>query len=114
MFSAIGFGQWFRYFTGAVQLAGSGLLLVPGTARLGALLIASTMVGAIAAYLFVLDTGIGGAVIPGALLPLVIAAGWKAVGSRENPPVWCCDDWPVELRCVALIPARARVTISFS
>ena len=80
LFAAIGFGQWFRYFTGAVQLAGSALLLVPATARLGAALIASTMVGAMAAHLFVLDTGIGGAIIPGALLPLIITSGWKGRG----------------------------------
>jgi putative oxidoreductase len=84
LFAAIGFGQWFRYLTGAVQLAGSALLLIPATARLGALLIASTMVGAMAAHLFVLDTGIGGAIIPSALLPLVIAAGWKGRGQRAE------------------------------
>jgi hypothetical protein len=86
LFGAIGLGQWFRYFTGIVQLAGSGLLLVPHSARLGAALIESTMVGAVGFHLFVLDTGIGGAMIPGALLPLIVAAGWKGRGSlAENP-----------------------------
>jgi putative oxidoreductase len=80
LFAAIGLGQWFRYFTGAVQLAGSALLLIPRTARLGAGLIASTMVGAMVFHLTVLDTGVGGAIIPAVLLPLIIAAGWKGRG----------------------------------
>jgi putative oxidoreductase len=80
LFAAIGLGQWFRYFTGAVQLAGSALLLVPHTARVGAVLIASTMIGAMVFHLTVLETGVGGAIIPGALLPLIIAAGWKGRG----------------------------------
>jgi uncharacterized membrane protein YphA (DoxX/SURF4 family) len=80
LFAAIGYGQGFRYVTGAIQLGGSLLLLFPRTARLGAALIASTMVGAIAIHLAVLDTGVGGAIVPAALLPLIIAAGWKGRG----------------------------------
>ena len=81
LFAAIGYGQEFRYVTGAIQLGGSILLIFPRTARLGAALIASTMVGAMAVHLAVLDTGLGGAIVPAALLPLIIAAGWK--GSRS-------------------------------
>ena len=81
LFGAIGLGQWFRYFTGILQLAGGVLLLVPYTARLGAALIASTMVGAMIFHVFVLDTGIGGAIIPAALLPLIVAAAGRAADS---------------------------------
>lgn len=80
LFDAIGLGRWFRYFTGAVQLVGGLLLLVPQTARVGGALIGSSMVGAMFIHLAVLDTGIGGAIVPGALLPLVIAAAWKGRG----------------------------------
>jgi hypothetical protein len=80
LFGAIGLGQCFRYFTGAVQLAGALLLLVPRTARIGGALIGSTMVGAMAIHVAVLDTGVGGAIIPAALLPLVVAAAWKGRG----------------------------------
>ena len=80
LFDAIGLGQWFRYFTGAVQLAGGLLLLAPQTARIGGVLIGSSMVGAMFFHIVVLDTGVGGAIIPAALLPLVIAAAWKGRG----------------------------------
>ena len=80
MFEEIGLGQWFRHFTGFLQLGGSVLLLAPRTARLGAALIGITMAGAMVAHIALLDTGVGGAIIPGALLPLVIAAGWKGRG----------------------------------
>ncbi|MGB2715413.1 MAG: DoxX family protein [Vicinamibacterales bacterium] len=80
LFAAIGLGQWFRYFTGAVQLAGALLLLVPRTARIGGALIASTMLGAMVMHVAVLETGVGGAIIPAALLPLVVAAAWKGRG----------------------------------
>ena len=86
MFDQIGLGQWFRYVTGALQLAGSILLLFPRTARLGAALIGSTMVGAMAVHVFVLPTGVGGAIIPAALLPLVIGAGWSGRGVPAEEP----------------------------
>ena len=40
---------------------GATLLFVPRTARIGALLIALTMAGAIVVHLFILPTGVGGA-----------------------------------------------------
>ena len=65
---AIGLGDWFRYATGGLQMLGAVALLLPATARVGAALIALTMVGAIAVHLFVLPTGIGGAAIPAVFL----------------------------------------------
>jgi putative oxidoreductase len=44
VFEAIGFGQWFRYVTGVVEVGGALLLLVPATGFFGALLLAVTMV----------------------------------------------------------------------
>ena len=80
LFEAIGFGHGFRYLTGMLQLAGALLLLVPRTARAGGALIGSTMVGAMIVHAALLDTGVGGAIIPAALLPLVVAAAWKGRG----------------------------------
>jgi uncharacterized membrane protein YphA (DoxX/SURF4 family) len=56
LFERIGLGQWFRYFTGALETAGGLLLLIPGFAGSGALLLMAVMVGAIVAHL----TKIGG------------------------------------------------------
>jgi hypothetical protein len=35
LFDAVGFGQWFRYFTGIVEFTGAVLLLVPSMAAVG-------------------------------------------------------------------------------
>jgi putative oxidoreductase len=83
----LGLGQGFRYGTGALQLAGAALLLVPHTAALGGALIAATMVGAMVIHIAVLDTGVGGAIIPAALLPLVVGAAWKGRGERVEDEV---------------------------
>ena len=55
-FNAIGVGQWFRYVTGGIEVVSAVLLLVPGLAALGALLLACTMIGAVLTHLTVLHT----------------------------------------------------------
>lgn len=69
-FEHIGLGQWFRYVTGSIEALSALALLVPGTAGLGALVVVATMIGAVAAHLFV----IGGSPVP-AVVVLVAAAG---------------------------------------
>ena len=64
VFEAIGFGQWFRYLTGVVEVGGALLLLVPATGFLGALLLAVTMVFAVATHLVL----IGGTPAPALVL----------------------------------------------
>ena len=39
LFQAIGFGQWFRYLTGFMEVGGAVLLLIPGLSGLGAALL---------------------------------------------------------------------------
>jgi len=46
MFQQIGFGQWFRYFTGVVEVLGGLLLLIPWTVTAGLALLACTMASA--------------------------------------------------------------------
>ena len=87
LFRQIGFGDWLRYLTGAMQMTGAALLLLPRTARTGAALIALTMIGAVAAHLFVLPTGIGGALIPAAFLGFAVAAGWRRPPMSDAPIV---------------------------
>ena len=54
LFAAVGFGQWFRYVTGTIEMISSVLLLVPRVAALGAALLAMTMFGALIAHFTVL------------------------------------------------------------
>jgi uncharacterized membrane protein YphA (DoxX/SURF4 family) len=74
MFADIGFGDWFRYLTGSLQATAGALFLVPKTAPAAAALAGGTMAGAVLVHLFVLPTGMGGAVIPLALLAFVVLA----------------------------------------
>lgn len=46
IFARIGFGQWFRYLAGVLQVGGALLLLVPRTVVAGAVLLGCTLGGA--------------------------------------------------------------------
>ena len=46
IFEQIGLGQWFRYFTGVMQIAGGLLMLFRRTLTAGAAMLAATMLGA--------------------------------------------------------------------
>jgi putative oxidoreductase len=63
-FEHIGLGQWFRYFTGGLEIMGAILLLLPQRAALGALLLICIMIGAVVTHLFV----IGGSALPAIVL----------------------------------------------
>ncbi|WP_093055498.1 DoxX family protein [Variovorax sp. OV084] len=67
VFDAIGFGQWFRYVTGLVEVGGALLLLVPATGFFGGLLLAATMVCGVATHLVL----IGGNPAPAMVLALL-------------------------------------------
>ena len=74
VFDAIGFGQWFRYLTGAVEVVGAALLLMSATGFLGGLLLTATMVGAVATHLVL----IGGSPAPATVLGLLSAfVAWR-------------------------------------
>ena len=64
MFGKVGLGQWFRYVTGLLELAGAIGLLIPRYAFYAAVLLAIVMVGAIIAHVAVL----GGSPAPAAVL----------------------------------------------
>jgi putative oxidoreductase len=78
MFGTIGLGQWFRYFTGGLEVISAVLLLVPSLARFGALAMAVTMVGAILTHLFIIG---GNPAVPIALLAATTTIAW--VRSRD-------------------------------
>jgi uncharacterized membrane protein YphA (DoxX/SURF4 family) len=74
VFDAIGFGQWFRYVTGVVEIGGALLLLVPATGFLGGVLLAVTMVFGVATHLVL----IGGNPAPAMVLALLSAfVAWR-------------------------------------
>ena len=78
VFATIGFGDWFRYLTGALSSRRAPLLLlIPRTALIGAAMLACTMVGAMLAWMFFLGSP-GSAVIPAIILAMLIAIGSNA------------------------------------
>jgi putative oxidoreductase len=82
LFAKIGLGQWFRYFTGGLEVICAILLLIPRTAAIAAALLACTMGGAVLTHLFLLRDGYA-AVFPGLPLLILLVVAWK----RRLPPV---------------------------
>ena len=64
LFAKVGLGQWFRYFTGLLEVAGGIGLLFPRYAFYAAILLAIVMVGAVVAHVTVL----GGSPAPAFML----------------------------------------------
>jgi uncharacterized membrane protein YphA (DoxX/SURF4 family) len=87
MFDTIGIGQWFRYATGGIEVGSAVLLLVPGAAAFGAILLACTMVGAILTHLFILHSSPAAPIL---LLALVSTIIWlhrgRITGRRTTAP----------------------------
>jgi len=86
IFERIGWGQWFRYFTGAMQIAGALLMLMPWTLTLGAAMLACTMAGAVVVDIFVMHA-VGYALAPLVLLGMVTTvwyAGRFGAGSASS------------------------------
>ena len=73
LFEAIGVGQRFRFVTGLIEVVSAVALLVPALAPFGALLLLSTMIGAIATHLFIVG---GSPALPGLLLLGLVVVAW--------------------------------------
>ena len=80
-FDKIGFGQWFRYVTGIIEVGSAALLFVPGRQAYGAGLLLCTMIGAVLAHLVILGPSAMPALILGVLCAVVLYA------HREQLPV---------------------------
>ena len=76
MFNQIGLGEWFRYFTGVVEILGAALILIPRTVRIGVALLAVTMASAAVIVFFVLGQR-GESLFPVLILLGLLALGWK-------------------------------------
>jgi putative oxidoreductase len=72
-FDKIGVGQWLRYVTATVEVAGGFALLTQRTAPWGAFLLGATMVGAVIPHVAILQMSPIGAII---LLAVVLAIAW--------------------------------------
>jgi uncharacterized membrane protein YphA (DoxX/SURF4 family) len=74
LFASLGFGQWLRYVTALVEIAGGALLIAGHMEYLAALALAVIMVGATAASIVVFDRS----PIPPALTFIVLLVlAWK-------------------------------------
>ena len=73
LFERIALGQWFRYVTALVEIVGGMLMLVPSATLVSALLLASTMVGALLVHIFVIGIG------PQTVVVLTLLSGITAV-----------------------------------
>src|SRR5216683_5905510 len=78
LFEAIGIGQWFRYLTGTLEVAGAFLLLIPRTSDLGALMLAGVMICAVVTHVFI----VGGS--PLMAIILLVVTGVLAWGRRQR------------------------------
>jgi putative oxidoreductase len=74
-FAQVGLGQWFRYFTGILEVSGAIGLLIPSVRFWAALQIATVMVGATIANLTVLHLP-QAAGLTGVLLAFALALAW--------------------------------------
>ncbi|WP_394613507.1 DoxX family protein [Lentzea sp. JNUCC 0626] len=73
-FDDIGFGQWFRYLTGTLEIAAAIGLLIPRICGLAALALAGIMAGAAFTEVFLVTNG----GFKGAMWPLIYV-GWALV-----------------------------------
>ena len=81
VFDKIGFGQWFRYLTGVLQIAGAVLVVFPRTFLLGIGILGGTMAGAVAVWIVRFGAP-GNAIIPAAVLVALVVIGFH--GARVN------------------------------
>lgn len=84
IFTEIGAGQWFRYFIGAVELAGGIGLMVPRLAGPAAVGLMALMVGAAYTQAVVLDAP-EMVVTPAVLFVLAAVVAW---GQRASIAAW--------------------------
>jgi len=82
-FARVGLGQWFRYFTGALEVSGAIGLLIPRVRFWAALQIAVVMVGATFANLTVLHLP-NMALVTVILLALALVLAWLRRGAFDH------------------------------
>ena len=76
IFNRIGWGDWFRYLTGVLEVLGGVLLLIPIASTAGVVLLVACMVGAILAHIFKLGDPFS-SIINILLIVAIVFAGRK-------------------------------------
>lgn len=71
-FATIGLGQWFRFFTGALELIGGVCVLIPRVSLWGAVVVLLVDVGAFFAQIWVLHMDWIHTIVIGAVIGLLI------------------------------------------
>jgi uncharacterized membrane protein YphA (DoxX/SURF4 family) len=84
-FDLVGLGQWFRYATGVLEIAGAVLLLVPGVSRFGAMLLLLIDAGAFVAQVERIHMDWVHTIVIGLLLALAIYLQRASVKSQIDP-----------------------------
>jgi len=72
IFEQIGLGQWFRYFTGVIEIGGALLYVFPVTCAIGTAMLACTMLGAAILHI-VIRHSVAASLYPAIILIAVIA-----------------------------------------
>ena len=78
LFDRIGVGQWFRYVTGVIEVAGAILLITPRFAGVAALVLVGVMIGAIVTEVFLIAGN------PAPAATFLVLAAIIAFGRRDR------------------------------
>lgn len=81
-FGTIGLGQWFRYATALIELAGVVLLFRPRTVTIGSILLVCVCVGAFVTQLLVLHGDVFHTIVLGAIAAFLAWSYRAALATR--------------------------------
>ncbi len=83
MFARIGLGQWFRVFTGVLEVVGAVLFVLPRSMRLGAAMMIVVMVGAMAAHIFILGDPVS-SIVPAILIAAIVVVYRRSCEANQE------------------------------
>jgi uncharacterized membrane protein YphA (DoxX/SURF4 family) len=81
-FGVVGLGQWFRFFTGALELVGAIAVLTPAVSGLGALLLLCVDIGAFVAQITMIHQDWVHTIVIGAVIALLAYLQRDQIRSR--------------------------------